>query len=197
MDQSVQVDQTDLDTPKEGDGGEDKSSLPIIFRKKPRLQKSFSHSTIPSPRSLVKQTHTLRLSKNPFLARLLAYPDPVLDHMEETVRKLEEELGGIEERFLRASSASRPQSPSSSAPPPHPQPPPHHHPAPATTTTAVSRKVVPQRPPPAGEVGLRRVFMRLSAFFAVGLFWLLVAVASKGRAWVTNHLPWYRQIHES
>lgn len=65
---------------------------------------------------------------NPFLVRLLSYPDPVLNDMESTVKKLEEELDGIEKRWKKHAEKTTAATPSATPSPsvaPAPATPPH------------------------------------------------------------------------
>lgn len=59
-------------------------------------------------RKIVVRGHT-------YLVRLLSHPDPALDDLEDTVKKLEAELVAIEERFNKSSSSSSSSSALSSS----------------------------------------------------------------------------------
>lgn len=57
----------------------------------------------PNARTAQQSDRRIIVRGNPYLIRLLSYPDPALDDMEEIMKKLEAELDGIEERLNKPS----------------------------------------------------------------------------------------------
>eukprot|EP00026_Physarum_polycephalum_P001934 Phypoly_transcript_01937.p1 GENE.Phypoly_transcript_01937~~Phypoly_transcript_01937.p1 ORF type:complete len:974 (+),score=196.04 Phypoly_transcript_01937:50-2971(+) len=89
----------------------------------------------PSARTAQQSDRRIIVRGNPYLIRLLSYPDPTIDGMEEIVKKLEAELDGIEERLNKPSLPISSSSISSTATPSTPTPP---TPTPSSATSSSS-----------------------------------------------------------